>query len=89
MANSPSAIKRARTNIKRRDHNRSIKSKVRTLVRNFDAALDEGNVDKAKDGYNAAASALDKAASKGVVHKNEAARRKARMATKLNRAANE
>lgn len=83
MANSRSAIKRIRTNAKRRDYNRATKSRVRTLIKKFEAAVQEGQLDVAKERYNEAASALDKAAIKGVLHKNQAARKKSRMAVKL------
>lgn len=83
MPNTRSAAKRVRSSQARRLYNRSIKSRVRTLVKKFEQAVQSGEKELAVERYRAAASALDKAAAKGVVHKNLAARKKSRMATKL------
>lgn len=83
MANSKSAEKRARQNLRRREYNRSVKSSVRTYVKRFETAAANGDREAAIEGYAKAASALDKAVNKGVLHKNMAARKKSRMATKL------
>lgn len=83
VANTPSAIKRVRTSEKRRLYNRSIKSAVRTMVRRFDEAVASGEASAANERFVKAASALDRAVSKGVLHKNTAARKKSRMASRL------
>lgn len=83
MPNIRSAAKRVRTSAKRRTYNRSIKSEVKTLVKKFELAVQSGEKEAALERFRKAASALDKAAVKGVVHKNLAARKKSRMASKL------
>lgn len=83
MANTLSAQKRVRTSEKRRMYNRSVKSAVKTLVKRFEEAVAAGEVQLAKERFSKAASALDKAVVRGVLHKNTAARKKSRMAVKL------
>ncbi|HYH30138.1 MAG TPA: 30S ribosomal protein S20 [Pseudonocardia sp.] len=83
MANIKSQIKRVKTNEKRRLRNKSVKSSVRTAVRQFREAADAGETEKATELQRAAARALDKAASKGVIHKNQAANRKSAMAKRV------
>ncbi|WP_219418517.1 30S ribosomal protein S20 [Pseudonocardia nigra] len=80
MANIKSQIKRVKTNEKRRIRNKSVKSSVRTAVRRFREAVEAGDTEKAVELQRAAARALDKAASKGVIHKNQAANRKSALA---------
>ncbi len=87
MANIKSQIKRVKTNEKRRQRNKSVRSAVRTAVRKFREAVEAGNNEEAAELQRAAARALDKAASKGVIHKNQAANRKSAMAKRLNSAA--
>ncbi|MDR1852696.1 MAG: 30S ribosomal protein S20 [Propionibacteriaceae bacterium] len=82
MANIKSQKKRILTNEKARQRNKSVKSSLRTAVRKFHEAADAGEVDKAKDLARAATRALDKAASKGVIHANQAANRKSAVAAK-------
>ena len=84
MANIKSQIKRVKTNEKRRQRNKSVRSSVRTAVRKFREAMDAGDLDKATELQRAAARALDKAATKGVIHKNQAANRKSAMAKRAN-----
>ena len=83
MANIKSQIKRVKTNEKRRLRNKSVRSSVRTAVRKFREAAESGDVEQATTYQRAAARALDKAASKGVLHKNQAANRKSAMAKRL------
>ena len=83
MANIKSQIKRVKTNEKRRQRNKSVRSSVRTAVRKFREAVEAGNTEDAATLQRAAAKALDKAASKGVIHKNQAARRKSRLSASL------
>jgi small subunit ribosomal protein S20 len=78
-----SSQKRERQNEKRRMRNRSYKSKARTMVRKAFLAIEEQNLDSAREATNAAVKALDKAAAKGVIHKNNASRRKGRLMTRL------
>ncbi|CAM4236239.1 MULTISPECIES: 30S ribosomal protein S20 [Paenibacillus] len=84
MPNIKSAVKRVKTNDKRRALNASQKSALRTAVKAADAALVSNEVDTAKAAIQAASKKLDKAVTKGLVHKNAAARKKSRLAKKLN-----
>jgi small subunit ribosomal protein S20 len=84
VANIKSQIKRNRTNEAARLRNKSVKSALRTSVRRFRAAADTGDRDAALSAMTSASRELDKAASKGVIHKNQAANRKAAMAQRTN-----
>lgn len=77
MANNPSALKRWRQSLKRRMRNRAAKSTARTYIRNTMRDLRAGTADPEK--LKLAVKALDKAAEKGIIHKNNAARRKSRL----------
>ena len=83
MPTSLSAKKRVRQDAKRRARNRTVKSAVRTQMRKLETALDGGNVEAAQDEFVAAVRAIDKAVTKGVLHRNTAARRKSRLAARL------
>jgi small subunit ribosomal protein S20 len=83
VANIKSQIKRVKTNEKRRQRNKSVKSAVRTAVRRFREAAEAGENQKATELQRAAARALDKAASKGVIHKNQAANRKSALSKRV------
>ena len=83
MANTKSAIKRIRQNEKRRLRNRVYRGKARTYIRDAQLAIETGEVDKAREATIMAVSALDKAAEKGVIHKNNASRRKSRIMRRL------
>lgn len=83
MANLKSAIKRNRQNKKRRLRNRIYRGNARTSVRKAKVAIDVGEVDAAREATMQAVSALDKAAQKGILHKNNAARRKSRLMKRL------
>ena len=85
MANIASQIKRNRQNEKRRQRNKAVRSEVKTRVKRAVEAA-EGGAENAADAARLAMKRIDKAAAKGVIHKNEAARRKARLAKKLNAA---
>lgn len=78
-----SSQKRERQNEKRRLRNRSYKSKARTLVRKAFVEIEEQNLESAQEATAAAVKALDKAAAKGVINKNNASRRKGRLMTRL------
>ena len=82
MANIKSQIKRNRTNEAARLRNKSVKSALKTSVRKFREAADSGDAAKAQELAREATRALDKAASKGVIHKNQAANRKSAIATR-------
>lgn len=79
MANIKSQKKRIRTNEKARQRNKSVKSALKTSVRKFHEAAEAGSAD-AKALATAAARELDKAVSKGIIHKNQAANRKSSVA---------
>ncbi|TBR40797.1 30S ribosomal protein S20 [Marinomonas agarivorans] len=83
MANSAGSKKRARQAIKRRAHNGSLRSMVRTYLKKVDAAIEAGNKEEAQTTFVAAISQLDKATNKGIYHKNKAARHKSRLSAKI------
>jgi len=83
VANSPQARKRARQNDKRRAHNASLRSLVRTKIKQVVAAVDSGNADDAKAAYDSAEPVIDKMVSKGIMAKNKAARHKSRLNAKV------
>ncbi len=80
MANIKSQIKRIRTNNAAHERNKSVKSALRTSVRRFREAADAGDADTARTLAHDATRRLDKAASAGVIHKNQAANRKSAIA---------
>ena len=80
MANIKSQIKRIKTNEKARLRNKSVKSSLKTAIRKFREAADAGDVEAATTLMRDASKALDKAASKGVIHANQAANRKSALA---------
>ncbi len=80
MANIKSQIKRNKTNEKARLRNKSVKSALKTSVRKFREAADAGDATTVSTALRDASRALDKAASKGVIHANQAANRKSAMA---------
>ena len=82
MANIKSQIKRIKQNEKRHQRNKAVKSGLKTAVRKFREAAEAGDKDKAVELGQAANRQLDKAASKGVIHKNQAANRKSAIAKK-------
>jgi small subunit ribosomal protein S20 len=83
MPNSPSAKKRLRQNFKRRTHNRSVKSAVRTQIKKLRSAIDAGELDKAQEQLRLAQKKLDQASSANVIHPNQAARFKSRLTSAL------
>lgn len=84
MPNIKSAIKRVKTNDKRRAQNAQKKSAMRTAIKNFETLVEKKQVAEAAEAYKLASKKLDKAAGKGLIHKNAAARQKSRLAKKLN-----
>ena len=83
MANLKSAIKRNRQNDKRRLRNRIYRGQARTFIRDARASMLEENLEEARLSTLRAVKALDKAAEKGIIHKNNAARRKSRLMKQL------
>ena len=80
MANIKSQIKRIRTNEKARQRNVAVRSALKTAVRRVRTAAEAGDAAAASEAFQVAAKQLDKAASKGVIHKNQAANRKSALA---------
>ena len=83
MANIKSQLKRIKTNEKARQRNVAVKSALKTQVRRFRTAAESGDKDAAAVALLTASKALDKAASKGIIHKNQAANRKSALAKKV------
>ena len=82
MANIKSQIKRIKQNNAAHERNKSVKSALKTSIRRFREAAGSGNKDEAVELANAASRKLDKAASAGVIHKNQAANKKSAIAKK-------
>jgi small subunit ribosomal protein S20 len=80
VANIKSQIKRNRQNEAARLRNKAVKSELKTAVRHFREAADSGDSESATSLLRSASRLLDRAASKGVIHKNQAAKRKSAMA---------
>jgi len=83
LANTKSALKRMRSSEKRRLRNRKIRSETRTYIKRARVQIDAGQPDDAQKSVAEAIRALDKAVAKGVLHRNNAARRKSRLMQKL------
>ena len=86
MPNIQSAIKRVKVSEKKNLRNRIVKTKVKTAIKKFDAEL-SANPANAGAQYSVTTSDIDKATAKGIIHKNTANRKKARLAKLLNKAA--
>jgi small subunit ribosomal protein S20 len=84
VANIKSQLKRIKTNEKARLRNKSVKSSLKTAIRRFREAADAGDRDQAQVALTHASRQLDKAASKGVIHANQAANKKSAMAQRAN-----
>jgi len=83
LANHKSALKRVSVTEKKNLRNRMIMSETKTIVKNFDKALATGDEAAIQTAYTCAVSTVDKAAAKGIIHKNAADRKKAQLAVKL------
>ncbi|WP_031507439.1 30S ribosomal protein S20 [Streptomyces megasporus] len=83
MANIKSQIKRNKTNEKARLRNKAVKSELKTAIRRTREAVEAGDAAKATEAARLAARKLDKAVSKGVIHKNQAANKKSALARKV------
>jgi small subunit ribosomal protein S20 len=81
-----SALKANRQNIKRREHSRGLRSKLRTALKAIRASLDAKDADGAKAALNGTVSIVDKMAKKGIIHRNTAGRYKSRLASRLTKA---
>jgi len=79
VANSPQARKRARQSEKRRTHNASLRSLVRTNIKRVVTAIQTGDATQAREAYDRAVPVIDRMADKGIIHKNKAARHKSRL----------
>lgn len=82
-----SALKANRQNIKRREHNRQMRSKLRTALKSIRARLDDKDMDGAKAALNSTVSIVDKMATKGIIHRNTAGRYKSRLSARLAKSA--
>jgi len=89
LANIKSAAKRARQNFQRRDHNRYYRTSARSFIKKARTQIAADELDEAEQTVRSAIKALDKAARKGVIKKNNAARRKSRLMKALNKARSE
>jgi small subunit ribosomal protein S20 len=78
-----SALKANRQNIKRREHNRQMRSKLRTALKSIRASLDAKDLKGAKTALNQTVSIVDKMATKGIIHRNTAGRYKSRLTSRL------
>lgn len=78
-----SALKANRQNIKRREQNRQMRSRLRTSLKGIRASLDANDLDSAKTALSTTVSMVDKMATKGIIHPNTAARYKSRLAARL------
>ena len=83
MANTKSARKAARQSERRRKHNASMRSELRTAIKNADKAISAGDKTVAQKVFREAMSAVDRIADKDIIHKNKAARHKSRLAARL------
>jgi len=83
MANIKSQMKRIKTNLKAQERNKAYRSELKTVIRHTNEAVVSGDKDKAVAALALASKKLDKAVSKGVIHKNQAANRKSAIAKKV------
>jgi small subunit ribosomal protein S20 len=83
MANSAQARKRARQAVKRREYNVSLRSKLRTAIKLVRKAIGSGNKEIAQSAFNSSIGTVDSIASKGIIHKNKAARYKSRLSAAI------
>ena len=86
MPNIKSAIKRVSVNNRKKVENRSLKSELATTIKKFKATVASGNLEQAEAMYANTVAIIDGAQTKGIIHKNNADRKKARLATMLNKA---
>ncbi len=84
MANHKSAIKKMRQDEVRRIRNKGYKTRFRNVVKKVEAAINERDKETAQQAFQEAVSVIDTIASKGIIHKNTAARKKSRLAKRIN-----
>jgi small subunit ribosomal protein S20 len=82
-----SALKANRQNIKRREHNRQLRSRLRSALKAIRASLDDNDLDGAKTALNKTVSIVDKMATKGIIHRNTAGRYKSRLSARVTKSA--
>ena len=87
MPNIKSAKKRVLVAKANAERNRAYKTELKTIIKKFDAAIEGGNRDEANSAYKVAVKAIDQAVTKGILHKNTAARKKSSITLKLNKLA--
>jgi small subunit ribosomal protein S20 len=85
LANIKSAIKRIRSSERKRQRNKPVRTAIKTYVKSAQTTIASGSQDDAAQAVVRAISELDKAAGKGIIHRNQAARRKSRLMARLNR----
>ena len=83
MANSAGSKKRARQAVKRNKHNSQIRAKVRTFIKKVSYAIDAGDKKEATSGFTEMQKNVDQAVSKGLMHRNQAARKKSRLSSQI------
>lgn len=87
MPNIKSAKKRVLVSMVNNERNKMAKSALKTTLKKFEAAVAEGNKEQADSAYTAAVKSIDQAVKKGIIHKNNAARKKSSIALKMNKLA--
>lgn len=87
MANHASALKAHRQNLVNRERNRQLRSRLRTALKTLRASLAANNADEAKGSLNSTVSLIDRMVTKGVIHRNAAARYKSRLVLRLRKIA--
>jgi small subunit ribosomal protein S20 len=85
MASHASALKAHRQNVVRREHNRQLRSRLRSALRDIRTAVDSGDPQQVKDALRNTISLVDKMAGKGVIHRNAASRYKSRLAKRVSK----
>jgi small subunit ribosomal protein S20 len=85
VASHESALKAHRQNVKRREHNRQLRTRLRNALRDVRAAIDGGDPAQVKDSLRQTISLVDKMAGKGLIHRNTAGRYKSRLATRVSK----
>lgn len=85
MANLKSALKRVNTNQTKRDRNKAVKTNMRTHIKRVEHLVESNDIENAKIAFKTTTGVIDKAVQKGVIHKNNGNRQKARLAKKLNK----
>lgn len=84
MANLKSSKKRIRSDERKRIRNVMVRSSIKTAIKKVEQAIEQGDVKLAEERFSEAASSLDSAAAKGIIHKNNSSRHKSRLMKKLN-----